>query len=129
MYADAKNTKYGYTAGGRLETRLWARGTNTTYSYDNAGELSGVDYGDTTPDVTLTYDRAGRLQAVATNGVTAVQRTHTWTGLLASETQGEVIVNYGYNSLRQLETLNVTRAGTNLLSVSYQYDEASRLRG
>jgi hypothetical protein len=29
-------------------------------AYDTGGALTGIDYSDTTPDVTLAYDRLGR---------------------------------------------------------------------
>jgi YD repeat-containing protein len=53
---DANNhgANYTYTAGGRLSTRTWARGTATTYGYNTAGDLTGVDYSDGTPDVVYT---------------------------------------------------------------------------
>jgi RHS repeat-associated protein len=59
---DAANhgPSYTYTAGGLLHTRTWERGVVTTYDYDGAGRLTGVDYDDTTPDVMHGYDRAGR---------------------------------------------------------------------
>ena len=65
-YQDNKGNDYTYTAAGRLHTRTWARTVGgaalvTTYGQDNAGELSSIDYSDTTPDVTHVYDRAGRL--------------------------------------------------------------------
>src|SRR4029077_18319225 len=44
--AGAAGPKYTYTSAGRLQPRLWARGTNTTYSYNNAGDLSGIAYND-----------------------------------------------------------------------------------
>jgi hypothetical protein len=38
----------------------------TVYSYNpNTGEISGVDYSDSTPDVTMTFDRGGRTSAIA----------------------------------------------------------------
>ena len=44
-----------YTDAGSLATRTWARIVGgqpfaTTCSYNNAGNMSGVDYSDTTPD-------------------------------------------------------------------------------
>ena len=51
---------YTYKPSGRLLTRTWARGVTTTYTYNAAGDLSSVDYSDTTPDVVIQYDRAGR---------------------------------------------------------------------
>ena len=38
----------------------WARGISTTYAYGNDGRLSAVTYSDTTPGVTMSYDRLGR---------------------------------------------------------------------
>lgn len=67
-YADGKGPDYAYTGDGRLQIRTWARGVTTTYGYDNANRLVSTDYSDTTPDVTITYDRLGR-QVVQSNGV------------------------------------------------------------
>ena len=52
-YQDNKGNDYTYTAAGRLHTRTWARTVGgaalvTTYGQDNAGELSSIDYSDTT---------------------------------------------------------------------------------
>ncbi len=55
---------YSYKGTGRLATRTWARGTNTTYAYNSAGDLSSVSYSDSTPGVTYTYDRRGRQATV-----------------------------------------------------------------
>ncbi len=55
---------YTYTPAGRLESRTWARGVTTTYTYDIAGELSGVAYSDSTPALSYGYDRLGRLATV-----------------------------------------------------------------
>ncbi|NTV29628.1 MAG: hypothetical protein HGA80_06065 [Candidatus Omnitrophica bacterium] len=46
-----------------MEAELRARGgsTGTAYTYDpNTAELLNINYADTTPDVTFTYDRLGR---------------------------------------------------------------------
>ncbi len=50
---------------GRLLTRTWARTVGgqplvTTYGYNGAGDMTTVDYSDTTADVTYGYDRRGR---------------------------------------------------------------------
>ncbi len=64
-YADSKGTTYTYDNAGRLATRTWARGASTTYSYDaSTGQLTGLDYSDSTPDVAFTYDRMGRKTTV-----------------------------------------------------------------
>ena len=60
VYADDKGPAYEYDAIGRLTTRTWARGVTNAYAYDELGQLACIDYSDSTPDVTFTYDRIGR---------------------------------------------------------------------
>ena len=60
LYDDGKGPSYTYTPDGKLASRTWARGITTAYAYNAAGQLTGVDYSDTTPDVAYTYDRLGR---------------------------------------------------------------------
>jgi len=68
--AAMKRVSYSYTYGGRLEVRTWARTINgaaltTTYAYDpKTGEMTLADYSDATPDVSIGYDRVGRLSYV-----------------------------------------------------------------
>ena len=68
--AEGRSVSYTYALGGRLTTRTWARTDGgvtivTTYTYDpDTGELLGIDYSDSTPDITLTYDRLGRQKAI-----------------------------------------------------------------
>lgn len=64
---DAANhsVHYTYTVDGKLASRTWARGLSTAYSYDAAtGKLLSVDYSDTTPDISYTYNRIGQLATV-----------------------------------------------------------------
>ncbi len=68
---DAANhaVTYTYDQAGRMKTRTNARSIVATYSYDGAGRLTGIDYSDSTPDVTLQLDRAGRtVQATDATG-------------------------------------------------------------
>ncbi len=67
QYADGKGTDYTYDQLNRLATRTWARGSSlaTTYGYvPTTGELTTVDYSDSTPDVVTTYDRLGRQATI-----------------------------------------------------------------
>lgn len=66
---------YDYTAAGRVQTRTWERGVITTYGYTDAGDLETIDYSDSTPDVSLSYDREGRLGSV-TDATGTVTRTY-----------------------------------------------------
>jgi RHS repeat-associated protein len=65
---DAANTgaDYQYDLAGRLAKRTWARSTAavrlaTLYTSNLFGEITTIDYADTTPDVTMLRDRLGRL--------------------------------------------------------------------
>ncbi len=68
--ADNKSTSYTYTQAGQIATRQWARSAGatpvqTSYSYSPAtGDLTSIDYNDSTPDLTYTYDRLGRAATV-----------------------------------------------------------------
>ena len=63
--AALKSVYYTYTVDGKLASRTWARGISTIYGYDAAtGQLLTVDYSDSTPDVSYTYNRLGLLTAV-----------------------------------------------------------------
>lgn len=63
--ATSRSVTYTYNQRGQMATRTWARGIVTTYSYDSAtGDLLSQTYSDSTPAVTHTYDRAGRVVSV-----------------------------------------------------------------
>ncbi|HLA79714.1 MAG TPA: hypothetical protein VJU18_19230, partial [Vicinamibacteria bacterium] len=129
-YADDQGPTYTYWPSGRLKTRVWARTPTitTTYTYNHAGDLASTDYDDTTPDVTLTYDRLGRLHSKADGtgectyayeGLTALIATETHsTGLLAGQS-----LTRTYDSSLLLRGLS----GASVPSVTYDYDAASRL--
>ncbi|NLX23500.1 MAG: RHS repeat protein, partial [Phycisphaerae bacterium] len=69
-YADSTHVDYTYTPAGKLATRTWARldGENaltTTYTYaGNTGDLTDIEYSDSTQDVEFTYDRLGRQETI-----------------------------------------------------------------
>lgn len=71
--------KYTYQANGNLATRVDARNIMTTYGYDGLNRNTSVDYSDSTPDITRTYDTAtlgkGRLQKTETAGAGGVRVT------------------------------------------------------
>jgi RHS repeat-associated protein len=120
VYADGMGTAYTYTPDGKPATRVWARGVETAYSYDAFGSPIGVDYSDSTPDVTYAYDRLGRvvsaISAVSTN-------LFAYDGLnLATETQNGVTINRTTDNLGR-------QAGFGLgadYAVQYGYDEFGR---
>ncbi len=66
--AHGQRVHYTYTPGGKIKTRIWARGVQTTYHYDDANNLTHIDYSDNTPDVHFTYTRLGQKQIVRDAG-------------------------------------------------------------
>ncbi len=66
--AHGQRVHYTYTPGGKLQTRTWARGVQTIYHYDDASNLTNIDYSDNTPDVHFTYTRLGQKQTVQDAG-------------------------------------------------------------
>ena len=108
--------KYTLDANDRLTRIETALGTATVtpttdglinYAYDRIGRRTGIDYSDTTPDVTIAYDAAGRRTSMADG--------------LGSET-------YGYFANDWLNT--VTRAGADAGlngTLTYGYDNAGNI--
>jgi RHS repeat-associated protein len=133
-YADGTGPDYTYYPSGRLHTRTWARtpAVTTEYRYNPAGELTGIDYSDATPDVATTFNRSGQPVAV-TDGAGRrtltyhasgqVERENYSTGSLAS-----LAVHRAYDSLSRLSHLTALGSqATVLSSADYTYDSASRL--
>ncbi len=104
VYADGKGPSYSYTSDGKLASRKWARtsdgGANlaTSYSYSNSGELVGIDYSDSTPDVSFIYNRLGQQKTI-TDGQGARAFTYNDALQLASETNALGLITRNYDSL------------------------------
>jgi RHS repeat-associated protein len=148
-YADASGPDYTYTPGGRLKTRTWARiGTSsarvqTTYTYgfddgtanNEHGDLVGIAYSNdpqNTQPLTYTYDRRGRQWTAAQNGMTTTL-AYNDANQLTSEAYtgaGTLLAGFtlssGYDSYLRRNSLSLNTSPT--LSVSYGYDNASRLQ-
>jgi RHS repeat-associated protein len=129
-YADGKSVTYTYSADGKLSTRTWARVTQafqpvvSSYSYDLAGNLTGIDYSDTTPDVGFTYNRLGQ-QLTVSDAVGS--RTFSYNDKL--QLTGEAIAGiYDKILTRSYDTLGRS-SGMNIgteYAVGYGYDNLGR---
>ena len=123
---------YTYTAAGRLWTRLWVRGTNTTYLYNTAGDLTSISYNDGfTAAVTTGYDRSGRQSAI-TNDATICTLAYNDAGNVLAEVYSGgplngISITNGYDTLLRRTNLSTLNSTTPLLQTSYGYDAASRL--
>ena len=118
---------YNYTPDGKLATRTWARGSVASYAYDATGRLTGIDYSDTTPDVSYTYDRLGRQLSAIAAGVST--NLFIYSGLdLVSETQNGVVIDRATDSLGRATGFTVAGVGDpgQPYSVTYGYDDFGR---
>ena len=133
LYADNQGPSYTYHDNGKVATRTWARGIVTTYAYNGAGELTGVDYSDATPDVAHTYHRDGRRKTTLD-----AAGLHTYhydnPGSLPS---GESItgglldgVSYRYpnDDFGRRRSFSAAKSGQQLIGVAYGYDSVNRLQ-
>ncbi len=129
----SQSISYTYTDSRQLATRTWARtdGTdpiNTTYSYDpDTGELKSIDYSDSTPDITFTYDRLGRQKTISD---AAGDRTFTYNGNLQLESETitgiyDKVITRTYDSHVVIGRSTGITTGSDY-SVSYGYDDAGR---
>ncbi|MDD4018133.1 MAG: hypothetical protein PHV28_09320 [Kiritimatiellae bacterium] len=82
VFVDDSRVRYTYMEGGRLATRVWARGAVTEYSYDALGQLTNVNYGGSAPGVAYAYDRLGRMLSAISP---ASYSLYTYTGLALTE--------------------------------------------
>ena len=99
LYADGKGPSYSYTPDGKLARRTWARGIVTDYTYDNAGQLVSTTYSDTTPTITMAYDRVGNLINATTAGVVTNLYAYDLYGHCTNEWQNDFNLTRYYDTL------------------------------
>lgn len=131
LYADNTGPGYTYTPAGRLRSRAWARGVTTWYTNNNAGELAVVNYSDTTPDVTNSYDRRGRMTNVL-SGATSLTKLLDDAGNLLQESytggplNGVIVTNH-YDDLLRRDSSGLRVAAALRFNHGYSYTTASQL--
>jgi RHS repeat-associated protein len=131
-YPDNTGPNYAYTPAGRLQLRRWARGVNITNIYDPAGLLSTINYSDSTPWVSNTYDRRGRQKTVVRNGTTASFAYNNANQVLVETNSGgtldTIAVTNAYDQFLRRTNLVAMQSSNTLVRDSYSYDAASRLQ-
>lgn len=136
--AAGKDVVYGYDAQGRVTSRAWARAdsfgnpVNTSYTYDPVtGDLTAVDYSDSTPDVTFGYDRGARTRSITdaagTRSRTFNERGDLKAELIAGGILDLVQLNIPYDAFQRRQSAGAARGAQLLVSQTYGYDAASRL--
>jgi YD repeat-containing protein len=126
---------YEYTAAGQLWKRHWERGVDTTYAYNNAGDLSSVTYTGgsvSTPSTTYTYDRRGRRVKVVRNSITTTF-TYNDSDQVLTESYGDgtlagLSVNNIYDNYLRRTTVQIKYRAAVLQGVNYAYDTAGRVQ-
>ncbi len=131
--AAGKAVSYAYSVFGRVATRTWARtpAVTSTYSYNLAGDVTGIDYSDSTPDVTSLIGRAGNRKTI-----TDAAGTHALTYSAAGQMQTDAIggtgilanvtVAVGYDGLFRKRTVDASVGGVSLIpQQSIHYDSTT----
>ena len=96
------STTYGYSLGGALTSETYPSGRVVNYAYDNAARLSQVSSGATV--YTSQYDYTSP------------------TGQLKSVNLGNgAVESYAYNSRMQIQSLDLTKSGTQIQHYDYKY--------
>ena len=110
-HPETGTTSYTYDDGGLVTSRTDARSIVTNYSYDDIGRPLTITYGDSTPDVTYTYDEG------------------TFTGFLTTvDVDGVTVSTFEYDTAGGLSEENVTLDGVSgTFTTGYTYDLAGRL--
>jgi RHS repeat-associated protein len=134
VFPDGTSNTWAYTNSGRLVLRTWARGVQTRYGYTVAGDLGVIDYSDTTPDVTLSRDRNGRIKQVL-EGTNVTTLTYNDASQVSGEVRNGLLQTNTYDTLlrRTQRRLNYGRFYMGYLQEynlnNFGYDAASRLAG
>lgn len=135
-YNSGGGPAYLYTDAGRVSRKTNQRNIQANYTFNDFGEVSFINYSDTTQDVTLTYDRLGRLKTVKD---AAGLRTFTYdnagrmlTESIASATGAGnllsgVTVTNAYDTTTKLRTAHTTAKSTLSKTVDYGYDSWRRM--
>ncbi|MCH8514678.1 MAG: hypothetical protein LAT83_23900, partial [Kiritimatiellae bacterium] len=125
-YDDNLGPDYEYDIRGRLAKRTWARGAETVYTYNILGELTDVDYpNSTTSSVTNTYDRMGRLVEVHDASGTR-EYTYDDFQLVKEAYTGGMLENWeverGYDALRRPDSVDLRHLTLSVHETTYGYD-------
>ena len=118
---------YTYDDGGNVETLTKPSGTNTptggdgqiSYAYDRMNRLTGVDYSDSTPDVTYDYDHAGRRTSMS-DGIGTEDYDYDDADRLTDVTRGTDTFHYDYD---QLNVTGRTYPDGTSITAAYNDDE------
>ena len=132
VYGDGSRVQHSYRADGLPAERTWARGVETTYTYDAGGRVASVSYSDGTPAIVYERDRQGRITGV-TDGAGQHTLTYTPDGNPAgcSNSLAAASLDYTYDAPGRRSRLSfLSQSGSPdpiEENLDYAYDPAGRL--
>lgn len=102
----------------------------TRFTYNDANEVTFVDYSDATPDVTYTYDRNGRRKTMIDGTGTTTWNYDSFNRVVdhitPTSTSTHETVSYGYDDDGRVTTLKYP-GPTGQLTLTRTYDDAGRM--
>ena len=125
-FADAAVEQTTYDSVGQMTQFTTARGITRNYTYDLRGRLTNVDYSDSTPDASYTYNAAGQQLAVS-NADASITHNYDGVGRSAGETQTLAGHPLGVRTFALQHNVDsrltqITYPGTGAPQITYGYD-------
>lgn len=117
-----KKWTFDHDSNGRLAKTVAPSGRSTTLTWDSRSLLTKVDYSDTTPDVSFTYDAMGRRSTMVDGSGTT---TYTFDSLDRPTTIAGPLGTwkYAWDALGRL----TSRTAPGQAAITYAYDADGRL--
>jgi len=127
QYPAGGQEQFTYDEVGNVKTYKNRRGDIRTFTYDNRNRETLSDWSDATPDVSKTYDVAGRVTRIQST-VSDIQYTYSDANEVLVESTnvtgtGAKVVSYGYNADGMRSNL-INPSG---LWVNYDYSSRNQL--
>jgi hypothetical protein len=128
----SRTINYSYYTNNLLKTRTWARGTSATYNISTLGDLTGLDFSDSTPDVTYSnFDRTGRPRSLS-DATGAHTLTYDYAQRLTQDTGTSgvfngITVKNRFNAVYGRDQLRLEITGQSAIQHDFGYDAYGRL--
>lgn len=113
-------TNITYDQYGRIFTVVNGNGITETFTYDGLDRVTEVQYSDSTPTVSYTYDGDGYLKTRVAGGVTVNYGYDNLNRETSDDTTGGASLSYGYDAIGDMTSLTDSRGTT---TYNYNSDE------
>ncbi len=127
-----RSVTYEYYPNNLFKKRTWARGSSVTFNISDLGDVTGLNYSDTTPDVAYTtFDRTGRPRSItdATGGHTL---TYDYAQRLIQDTATSapfsgITLKNRFDAVYGRDQLKLEITGQSTIQHDFSYDTYGRL--